>query len=77
MSALTTEQKLELALAGLAAAQSVIEYCGGGDAWERECNMPSMLFAEDACTRLDVGDYDLTPDGIAALRQRFDLPKRR
>lgn len=53
---LTDSAKLALAMEGLGKAMNVIDYCGGGDAWERECNKPDMDRFYAICTQLGVGD---------------------
>lgn len=36
-------------------AKSVIDYCNGGDAWERECNAEDMMHFYHICDELDIG----------------------
>lgn len=43
---------LDLAKEALELARGVIDYCGGGDAWERECNQPAMDRFEEICNQL-------------------------
>lgn len=51
---MTAEEKLALALTALSSARAVIDYCGGGDSWERECNAGDMEIFYAACEKLDV-----------------------
>jgi len=44
LDAENVEDLLRIKLSGIALelAKGIIDYCGGGDAWERECNQPAM-----------------------------------
>jgi hypothetical protein len=66
---LSAEQRLAIALAALAATQQALDYCGGGDRYERECNAPLMRFADAACVRIGLipSNYDFSDQALPGL----------
>ncbi len=39
---------------GLSKAKAIIDYCGGGDMWERECNKEDMNTFDKICNELGI-----------------------
>lgn len=68
------QQRYDFVVKALAAAMSALDYCGGGDAWERECNEPAMDFADEVCTALDIHhlDTDLSREALDTHQKELE-----